>query len=138
MERALPMVDPMIGDSLLGGDRWLVLPGIIALVVVVGGCGGMSDFDAIKKEVADRHRQWGDVTVSNCDAVRTGSDLSGRGPESTYYACDLRGLDKRGFETLFLPPRPPRTVRMCFAVMNDKYRDVLVIGAAHYERPLRY
>ena len=113
----------------------LLVASIAALAVVLGGCGGTSDFDAIKKNVED-HRQWKGATVSMCDETGTGSDW-GRGwpAQTTFYACDLRNLDERGFRTLLLPPQPPRVVRVCFAVLHDEYSDVTVVGPAHDNGP---
>jgi hypothetical protein len=117
---------------MVSARSWIV-PSVAVITVLLGGCGGTSDVDAIKKTVDDI-RQWQGATVSMCEETRKGSELGDWPPKATFYACDLRNLDEQGLRTLGLPARPPRTVRVCFAVQND---EVLVVGFAHYDGPCR-
>jgi hypothetical protein len=113
--------------------RWIVLS-VAAIALLVGGCGGTNDFDAIKKNVDD-HRQWEGATVSTCEETRKGSDWHGWPAETTFYACDLRNLDERGLRTVGLPTQPPRVVRVCFAVLHNENGDIAVLGPAHDNGP---
>jgi hypothetical protein len=117
-------------DLMSSSTQWLA-PSVAAMALALGGCGGESDLDAIKKTVGDL-RQWQHATVSECDEAQKGSDWPA---ETTFYVCDVRNLDERGFRTLGLPTQPPRIVRVCFAVQHDEHGDALLVGPVHEAGP---